>query len=83
MLSGLMLLLMLGMYPRLAQFTSAFVRLVGQEPAPSKCIFMSTSAVVRKDISDGGERWSVKLDVRNLGGHLDTLCRAWGCTHCC
>ena len=51
--------------------------LVGQEPAPSKCILMSTSAVVRRDmkdwvISDQGEHWSVKLDVRDLGGHLDT-----------
>ena len=27
-----------------------------------------------------GERWTVKLDVRDLGGHLDTTYRAWGCT---
>ena len=26
------------------------------------------------------ERWTVKLDVRDLGGHLDTTYRAWGCT---
>ena len=68
---------------RAAQFTSACVRLVGQEPAPSKCILMSTSAVVGRDmkdwvISDQGEHWSVKLDVRDLGGHLDTTFWAWG-----
>ena len=31
-------------------------------------------------ISDGGDRWSVKLDVRDLGGHLDVTYRSWGCT---
>ena len=31
-------------------------------------------------ISDQGERWTVKLDVRDLGGHLDTTYRAWGRT---
>ena len=70
---------------RAAKFTSAYVRLVGQEPAPSKCVLMSTSAAVRRDmkdwvIFDQDERWSVKLDVRDLGGHLDTTYRAWGCT---
>ena len=68
---------------RAAQLTS--VRLVGQEPAPSKCILLITSAVVRRDmkdwvISDQGKHWSVKLDVRDLGGHLDTTYRAWGRT---
>ena len=70
---------------RAAQFTSAYVRLVGQEPAPSKCVLMSTSAAVRRDmkawlISGEGERWSVKLDIRDLGGHLDSTFRAWGRT---
>ena len=45
---------------RAAQFTSACVRLVGQEPASSECILMSTSAAVRREmsswvISDKGE----------------------------
>ena len=31
-------------------------------------------------ISDGGDRWSVKLDVMDLGGHLDATYRSWGCT---
>ena len=49
---------------RAAQFTYAYVRLVGQEPAPSKCILMSKSAAVRRDmkawvISGEGEHWSV------------------------
>ena len=48
-------------------------------------ILMSNSAVVRKDmkswfISEQGDKRSVKLDVRDLGDHLDTTCRAWGCT---
>ena len=72
-----------GQLLRAARFTTAYVRLVGQEPAPSKCIFLSTSAAVRRDmkswlISDGGDRWSVKLDVRDLGGHLDATYRSWG-----
>ena len=62
---------------RAAQFTSAYVKLVGQEPAPSKCILMSTSA--GWVISDQ-ECWTVKLDIRDLGGHLDTTYRAWGRT---
>ena len=70
---------------RAAQFYSAYVRLVGQEPAPSECVLMSTSAAVRRDmkgwlISEQGERWSVKLDVQDLGGYLDATCRAWGRT---
>ena len=31
-------------------------------------------------VSDGGDRWSVRLVVRDLGGHLDTTNRAWGGT---
>ena len=31
-------------------------------------------------ISGEGERWSVKLYVRDLGGHLDSTYRAWGRT---
>ena len=65
-----------------ARFTTGYVRLVGQEPAPSKCVLLSTSRAVRKDmkervLSQEGDRWSVKFDVRGLGGHLDTTFR--GC----
>ena len=42
-----------------ARFTTGYVRLVGQEPAPSKCVLLSTSRVVRKDMKD----W-----VLSLGG---------------
>ena len=56
---------------RAAQFTSAYVKLVGQESAPSKCILMSTSAVVRQEMKEwvisDQECWTVKLDVRDLG----------------
>ena len=55
---------------------AGYVRLVGQELAPSKCVLVSTSRVVRKDIRDWvftheGDRWTVKLDVQDLGGHRD------------
>ena len=68
-----------------ARFTTGYVRLVGQEPAPSKCVLMSTSRVVRGDmrgwvVSDEGHQWSVKLDVRDLGGHLDTTFHGWSST---
>ena len=28
----------------------------------------------------GGDKWSVKIDVRDLGGHLDTTLRGWTST---
>ena len=68
-----------------ARFTTGYVRLVGQEPAPSKCVLVSTSRVVRGNmrgwiVSDEGHQWSVKLDVRDLGGHLDTTFHGWSST---
>ena len=68
-----------------ARFTTGYVRLVGQEPAPSKCVLMSTSRTVRGSmrgwvVSDEGHQWSVKLDVRDLGGHLDTTFHGWSST---
>ena len=35
-----------------AWFTTGYVRLVGQEPAPSKCVLLSTSRAVRKDMKE-------------------------------
>ena len=57
---------------RAARFTTGYVRLVGQEPAPSKCVLLSTSREVRKDMKDwvlsqDGDKWSVKVDVGDLG----------------
>ena len=68
-----------------ARFTTGYVRSVGQELAPSKCVLLSTSREVRKDMKDGvlsqdGDQWSVKFDVRDLGGHLDTTFRGWSST---
>ena len=68
-----------------ARFTTEYVRLVGQEPAPSKCILLSTSREVRRDMKDWvlskeGDQWSVKFDVRDLGGHLNTTFRGWSLT---
>ena len=31
-------------------------------------------------LSDSGDQWSVKFDVRDLGGHLDTAFRGWSST---
>ena len=70
---------------RAARFTTGYDRLVGQEPAPSKCVLLSPSKAVRAEmrgwvLSDEGHRWTVKLDVRDLGGHLDTTLREWSST---
>ena len=70
---------------RAARFTTGYVRLVGQEPAPGKCVLLSTSRAVRKDMRDWvlsreGDRWTVKFDVSHLGGHLDTTFRGWSST---
>ena len=70
-----------GVLLRAAKFTTGYVRLVGQEPAPRKCVLMSTSRTVRNDVRG----WIVtdeddKLDVRDLGGHLDTTFRGWSAT---
>ena len=66
-----------GLLLRAARFSTDYVRLVGQEPAPSKCFLLSTSRTVpgnMKDwvLSQEGGRWFVKSDVRDFGGHLDT-----------
>ena len=66
---------------RAARFTTGYVRLVGQEPAPSKCVccLVLLQAVRVKMsgwvLSDEGHKWTVKLDVRELGGNLDTTFR--------
>ena len=62
-----------------------YVRLVGQEPAPSKCVLLSTSRAVRKDMKDWvlsqeEDQWSVKIDIGDLGRHLDTTFRGWSAT---
>ena len=31
-------------------------------------------------LTDEGDRWTVKFDVRDLGGHLDTTFRGWSST---
>ena len=74
-----------GVLLRAARFTVGYVRLVGQEPAPSKCVLMSSSRAVRSDmrrwvVTDEGDRWSVKLDVRDLGEHLASTFRGWSAT---
>ena len=56
-----------------ARFTTGYVRLVGQEAAPSKCVLLSTSRAVRKDMKDWilsqeGDKWFFTFDVRDFGG---------------
>ena len=41
-----------GLLLNAARFTTGNVRLVGQEPAPSKCVLLSTSREVRKDMKE-------------------------------
>ena len=64
-----------------AQYTVSYVRAVGQEASPSKCVLLSTSKAARKRMTSWRNRnegcfWAVKLDVRDLGGHLDVTLRA-------
>ena len=74
-----------GLLLHAARFTTRYVLLVGQELAPSKCVLLSTSRDVRKSmkewvLSQDGDKWSVRFDVRDLGGHLDTAFRGWSST---
>ena len=41
-----------------ARFTTGYVRLVGQEPAPGKCVLLSTSGDVRKSMKE----WVLSLE---------------------
>ena len=64
-----------------ARFTALYVRSVGQDVSPGKCVLHSTSKSVRKamklwDVAGRGSFWKVQLDVRDLGGHLDFTLRA-------
>ena len=64
-----------------ASFTARYVRSVGQDVSPGKCVLLSTSKSVHKamklwDVSGRGSFWKVQLDVRDLGGHFDFTLRA-------
>ena len=64
-----------------AQYTVSYVRAVGQEASFSKCVLLSTSKAARRRMTAWRNRnegcfWAVKLDVRDLGGHLDVTLRA-------
>ena len=63
------------------QFTVSYVWVVGQEAYPSKCVLLSTSKAARRRMlawrnKNDGCFWAIKLDVRDLGGHLDVTSRA-------
>ena len=64
-----------------ASFTAQYVRSVGQDVSPRKCVLLSTSKSVRKamklwNVAGDVGFWNVQLDVRDLGGHLDFTLRA-------
>ena len=74
-----------GLLLRATGFTAGYVSLVGQEPAPSKCVLLSTSRALRRNVknwvlSQEGDRSSIKFDVRDLERHLDTTIRGWSRT---
>ena len=54
-----------------ARFTTGYVRLVGQEPAPSKCVLLSTSREVRHDMSG----WV--LSQEGISGLLGLMSGIW------
>ena len=63
------------------RFTARYVRSVGPDVSPGKCVLLSTSKSVRKamklwDISGDGGFWKVRLDVTDVGGHFDFTRRA-------
>ena len=66
-----------GVLLRAARFTTGYVRFVGQEPAPRKCVLRSTSKVARERhsrlfvVKVLGGLW--QLEVRDPGGHPDGL----------
>ena len=67
-----------GVLSRAAVFTTGYAKLVEQEPAPGKCVLVSTSKFVRKEmrdwmLTDEGDTWTVKLDVRDVGSILIPL----------
>ena len=57
-----------------ARFTNENVLMVGQENAPAKGVLISTSNATRADmknwiLSELGDKWTVTVDGRGLGGH--------------
>ena len=71
-----------------ARFSAKYVRSVGQDVSPGKCVLLSTSMSVRRamklwDTSGDGNIWKVQLDVRDPGGHLDFTRQAKAGTLCC
>ena len=64
-----------------AQNTVSCVKVVRQEASPTECVLLSISNAARKRMTawrneNIGCFWAVKLDVRDLRGHLDATQRA-------
>ena len=65
---------------RAARYTSRYIQVVGQQLALSKCVLLSIRRAIGSEmrswiISDEDEKWSVELDVRDLGGHVNSTQR--------
>ena len=65
----------------LARYTVSYVKVVGQDASPSKCVVLSTSGAARRRMTAWRNEneecfWAVKLDVGDLCGHLDNTHRA-------
>ena len=70
-----------------AWFTYLYIILVGQEAAPRKCVFLSTSRQVHAEmaswfVTGAGDTWPFELDGRDLEGHLDLTYRGRASTFC-
>ena len=67
-----------------AAATHEYVVDIGQSLAPAKSAFLSTSPVARRAMRRvwlvAGARWVVALDLRDLGGHLDSSLHRWAGT---
>ena len=64
-----------------AQYTVSYVKVVGQEASPRKCVLLGTSKNARKRVNawrNANASWfsAVTSDMRGLGGHLDVTQRA-------
>ena len=65
-----------GLLLHAARFTTGHVRLVGQEPAPSKCVLLSTSRQVRQGMKD----WVLSLEGEMV---CQVCCQgSWGTSGC-
>ena len=66
-----------GLLPRAARFTTGYVRLVGQEPAPSNCVQMSTRDLGGECLDTTFRGWSATLAAGGQVVHCSFLLSRW------